>query len=150
MVFTSPGQIIQPSKSEVLINCIVTPKSTAKIRWEKDGKAVSFFKAGGGKVNGHKYVYPNGSLFISALRKRDIGIYTCIASTKRSKQSATAAVAIACKFSFVFHIMVMVEKDLLMHVSRQYTMYDEKSLKCHGCIWLIRPVLIEQINLCNT
>ena len=95
-VYTTPGKVLLPVKSKVIINCIPTPAKNVRITWENNKRNIPLYPATG-KISGDIYVFANNSLYIKSLKRRNTGTYTCIASSGAERQYADVVVKVACK-----------------------------------------------------
>ncbi|XP_037078340.1 roundabout homolog 1-like [Pollicipes pollicipes] len=85
-----PSDATVPRLSPVTLNCQAAGSPPPAVRWVKDGRRLAANTA-------HRVLLPRGSLFFLSVRRRDAGVYWCVADNRHGRdasRNATLVVAV--------------------------------------------------------
>ena len=105
-VYTTPGKVLLPAYSKVIVDCKSTPKTNVRITWENSKKTIPLYPAAG-TITENIYVFANNSLIIRSLKRRNTGTYRCIASSGAERQYSEVVVKVACKSSTIYNCLTL-------------------------------------------
>ena len=98
-VVTKPKSVLQIAKSEVKIECKVIPGTGIRISWQKDNKPLPDWTPKSPKDG--VYVLPNdNTLYIPSVKRRNTGVYKCVAFSQSTGETAYSQVTVEIKCKF--------------------------------------------------